>query len=384
MSPASGIRLLVGNTVDAFRPQDRSLDIEFDTNLNQLNIGVVGDLGTGKTQLIKSLILQIAGSESVNRGVTPRVLIFDYKNDYSAEAFVAAVGAKVIKPKHLPINLFDVSGAAESTTPWMDRYTFFADVMSKIFPNIGAVQHAQLKQAVRESYQQATALSRQPTIYDVHARYKALLGNKFDGPFSVIDDIVDMEIFSRQPKLDADFETFFGGVVVISLSALGQNDRTKNMLVAIMLNMFYEHMLKIPKRPYLGAAPELRVVDSYLLVDEADNIMKYEFDVLKKILLQGREFGVGVILASQFLRHFKGPGGTDYKEPLLTWFIHKVPNLLPQELRALGITADVAQLAGTVVGLAKHECLFKSHDVAGEVIRGKPFYELVGDGPLKS
>ena len=89
------------------------------------------------------------------------------------------------------------------------------------------------------------------------------------------------------------------------------------MLVAIMLNMFYEHMLRIPKRPFVGESPQLRVVDSFLLVDEADNIMRYEFDVLRKILLQGREFGVGVVLASQYLRHFKA-GATDYREPLLT------------------------------------------------------------------
>jgi DNA phosphorothioation-dependent restriction protein DptH len=37
----------------------------------------------------------------------------------------------------------------------------------------------------------------------------------------------------------------------------------------------------------------------------ADNIMRYESDVLRKVLLQGREFGTGVILASQYLRHFK-------------------------------------------------------------------------------
>lgn len=75
-----------------------------------------------------------------------------------------------------------------------------------------------------------------------------------------------------------------------------------------MLNMFYETMLRTPKRPFLGSAPQLRMIESYLLVDEADNIMRYEFDLLRKLLLQGREFGAGVILASQYLRHFKAGG----------------------------------------------------------------------------
>ena len=153
------------------------------------------------------------------------------------------------------------------------------------------------------------------------------------------------------------------------------------MLVAIMLNLFYEHMLRIPKRPFVGPeGKSLRVVDSLLLVDEADNIMRYEFDVLRKILLQGREFGVGVLLASQYLSHFKA-GATDYRAPLLSWFIHKVPNITPLELSSLGMTGDVVPLATRVKSLALHECLFKTFNVQGEIVRGIPFYKMVGKQP---
>jgi hypothetical protein len=93
------------------------------------------------------------------------------------------------------------------------------------------------------------------------------------------------------------------------------------------------------------------------------------------LLLQGREFGVGVILASQYLRHFKA-GATDYREPLLTWFIHKVPNITSQELSALGLTADAAQLAERVKTLPNHQCLVKTVGVDTEVIKGIPFFEM--------
>lgn len=139
--------------------------------------------------------------------------------------------------------------------------------------------------------------------------------------------------------------------------------------------MFYENMLKTTKRPFIGTDPQLRVIDSYLLVDEADNIMRYEFDVLRKLLLQGREFGAGVILASQYLRHFK-VGATDYRDPLLTWFIHKVPNVTASELNALGFTSDIAELSDRVKTLENHNCLFKTYNNSGEVIRGLPFFEL--------
>lgn len=372
---SSGIEVLIGETVDGFRPETRRVNLS-DTRLNQLNVGVVGDLGTGKTQLLKSLVYQVAKSGTDNQGVTPRVLIFDYKKDYSSEDFVKAVGAKVVKPYHLPLNLFDVAGAGESMTPWLDRFKFFSDVLDKIYTGIGPVQRQQLKRAVREAYENCKLLGRQPTIYDVHSNYQALLGNKSDAPLSIIDDLVDMEIFSREPTAGDGFDKFLDGIVIISLDALGQDDKSKNMLVAIMLNMFYEHMLRIPKRPYVGSNPQLRVVDSFLLVDEADNIMRYEFDVLRKVLLQGREFGVGVILASQYLKHFKA-GATDYREPLLTWFIHKVPNVTPQELGALGLSGETSPLAERVKSLAVHECLFKTFDVSSEIVKGTPFYRLL-------
>lgn len=370
----SGVSLLVGQTVDGFETETRHFNLS-DTNLNQLNIGVVGDLGTGKTQLLQSLVYQIVSSGAKNRGIRPRFLIFDYKKDYSSESFVKAVNAKVVKPHHLPINLFDVAGAGDAAAPWLDRFRFFADVLDKVFSGVGPVQRAQLKTAVRQAYEQCQVAGRQPTIYDVHANYKAMLGNKSDAPMSIIDDLVDMEIFSPEPSSLEGVQKFLDGVVVISLHALGQDDRTKNMLVAIMLNIFYEQMLRIPKRPFVGESPQLRAIDSFLLVDEADNIMRYEFDVLRKVLLQGREFGVGVVLASQYLRHFKA-GATDYREPLLSWFIHKVPNVVPQELAAIGLTNNVAQLSERVKMLGKHECLFKTYNVPGEIVRGTPFYTI--------
>ena len=377
-SASRGLEIHVGSTVDAFQEKRRYLNLST-TQLNQLNVGVVGDLGTGKTQFLKSLIYQVSAGTAANNGVRPRFLIFDYKKDYSNEDFVKATQAHVQSPSNLPLNLFDISGAAGDRNAWLRRFQFFSDVLDKIYSGIGPVQRSNLKKAVKAAYDACGAAGRQPTIYDVHGQYEIILDGKVDSIFSILDDLVDMELFAREPTDSGAFSKFFNGVVIIQLSELGQDDRTKNMLVAIMLNMFYEHMLTIPKRPFRGTDPQLRVIDSFLLVDEADNILQYEFDVLRKILLQGREFGVGVILASQFLRHFKA-GGTDYREPLLTWFVHKVPNVTSQELGALGLTADLALLADRVKLLPNHHCLFKTFDVAGEVLHGLPYYKLMEQG----
>jgi hypothetical protein len=369
-----GVNILLGESIDAFKAQTRILSLS-DTNLNQMNIGVVGDLGTGKTQLLKSIIYQITTQTAQNKGIQPNILIIDYKKDYSSEEFVSATNARVVKPHMLKLNLFDTSQQSESMTPWLDRFRFFADVLDKIYSGIGPVQRSHLKAAVRAAYDSKQGTNTSPTIYDVHRCYQGLIANKQDSISAIIEDLVDMELFAPDTTA-ASTKDFLSGVVVISLNALGQDDKSKNMLVAVLLNLFYENMLKIPKRPFYGESPQKRVLDSFLLVDEADNIMKYEFDVLRKILLQGREFGVGVILASQYLRHFK-VGATDYREPLLTWLIHKVPNVSPQELGALGLTTTLPQVAERVKSLGLHECLFKTFNIGGEFIRGVPFYSLL-------
>jgi len=368
-----GIRFCVGETVEGFKKEQLFFNPS-NTDLNQLNIGVVGDLGTGKTQLLKTLIYQIVRSSAQNRGMRPRFLILDYKKDYCSPDFVEAVNARVIKPQHLPVNVFDRSHSKDALTPWLDRFNFFSDVLDKIYSGIGPVQRRQLKTAVKNAYDICGPDS-QPTVYNIQEAYAVLLGDKPDSPSAILDDIVDREIFHREPTKAGLLEDFLDGVVVLDLGSLGQDDRAKNMVVAIMLNVFYEQMLRIPKRPFLGNNPQLRAVDSFLLVDEADNIMRYEFDVLRKILLQGREFGVGVILASQYLRHFKA-GASDYREPLLTWFIHKVPNITSNEIQALGMSVESSLIAERIKVLQKHWCLYKTAEVEGTIIHGVPFYTL--------
>lgn len=373
LSAQTGLILRVGEVLDSFQPRTRHLNLG-DTALNQLNMGVVGDLGTGKTQLLQSLIYQIASGRDGNRDVAPNVLIFDYKRDYSSPEFVEATGARVVRPQRIPLNIFDLTGSPQSVAPWLDRYRFFSDALEKIYSGIGAVQRERLKTAIKLAYS-VRGDGDYPTIYDVHANYQAALNGGADSVTGILGDMVDMELFADGSGKISSPKDFLSGVVVIALDELGQDDRTKNMLVAMMLNLFYENMLKIPKRPFVGVDPKLRVVDSMLLVDEADNIMKYEFDVLRKLLLQGREFGVGIILASQYLSHFK-TGGTDYREPLLTWFLHKVPNLKMQELSALGLSeqSGLQAMSERIKSLNVHECMYKTYDAGGEFIVGAPFY----------
>jgi DNA phosphorothioation-dependent restriction protein DptH len=374
----SGLRFCVGEVSETFNKKDVFF-FPANTQLNQLNVGIVGDLGTGKTQLIQALIYQLRARPEQNRGVAPRILIFDYKKDYSKKEFVEATGARVVQPFDIPLSVFDTRDSLNPQRAWLDRSKFFIDVLSKIFPGMGAPQAYKIKEAVKTAYAGAKMSGGSfPTINDVFGAYADECGDKIDSPFSIMSDLVDGGYFVSDASKAIPFSEFLDGVVVIDLGAVGQDDRTKNMLVVIFLNLFYEHMLTIKKQPFIGNDPQLRFVDAMLLVDEADNILKYEFDVLKKVLLQGREFGVGVILASQYLSHFKTQH-ENYLEPLLTWLVHKVPNVTIKELEALGLANVDSSTVDRIKSLACHECMYKTFDVHGEFIRATPFYKLASD-----
>lgn len=115
-----------------------------------------------------------------------------------------------------------------------------------------------------------------------------------------------------------------------------------------------------------------------ILVDEADNFMSQNFPSLRKILKEGREYGVGMILSTQDITHFQ-TGDNDYSSYILTWVIHRVAKLRPQELKAMfGVNekAEQERLMETINKLEKHYSLYI--DGAKKIVpmRDKAFWEL--------
>ncbi len=235
-------------------------------------------------------------------------------------------------------------------------------------------------QLVTHVYNSHNQAPNSPTMIDVFHEYSNVVGNKIDAPFSILSDLVDLRVFVDRAADAQPFDEFFNCVTIIDLAALGIGDKERNMIVVLFLNMYFEYMLNLAKQPYQGSNPQLRYIDSMLLVDEADNIMKYNFEVLRQLLLQGREFGVGVLLASQYLFHFK-TRDIDYSQPLLTWFIHKVPNVTQKELESIGMNKVPASKSGRIKSLDVHECLYKTFDVDGKFMEAAAFYKIVGKSP---
>jgi DNA phosphorothioation-dependent restriction protein DptH len=375
----AGIRFNVGTTTRVLQPRP-VVFYPSNTELNHLNVGIVGDMGTGKTQLTKYLITRMSLDARRNRGRAPRFLIFDYKKDYSKSDFVGAVGARLVAPEDIPLNILALppreDGLPSGKRDWVKRANFLYDTLNRIYGGIGAVQRARLKDAVVLAYESAAPSGYAPMLRDVYENYEAT--GKPDSISSILSDLVDMGIFTENPAQVVDFGEFLEGVTVLQLNMLGANQQLKNSLVVFFLSLFYDFMIRLAKAPFAGTDPQLRFIEAMLLVDEADNIMKYDFEILRQILQEGREFGVGVLLASQYLSHFRR-GDYDYREPLLTWFVHRVPDVSQKEVQGLGLAIADAETVARIKTLEKHEYFCTTLGESGTFAAGRTFWEMHRD-----
>ena len=109
--------------------------------------------------------------------------------------------------------------------------------------------------------------------------------------------------------------------------------------------------------------------------------MSEGFAALKKILKEGREFGVGTILSTQFLKHF-GSGEDDYSKYILTWVVN-VSDLKNSDVEfvfkteAKGI--ENQQLYSAIKSLEKHHSIIKIGNSKPVYVKDKAFWELLQD-----
>ncbi|EMF1484759.1 DUF87 domain-containing protein, partial [Escherichia coli] len=90
------------------------------TKFMNTNTGIIGTMGTGKTQFTKSLVTQLICNQSCNvDGKSIGLLIFDYKSDYVDETFLKATGGKKYQLSLLPYNPLSLFG----DMPMLPRHT---------------------------------------------------------------------------------------------------------------------------------------------------------------------------------------------------------------------------------------------------------------------
>ncbi|HHQ4455595.1 TPA: hypothetical protein ACSPZI_001934 [Aeromonas hydrophila] len=185
------------------------------------------------------------------------------------------------------------------------------------------------------------------------------------------------DLYLEQDKVSSLYEPL-DGVTVSELAGYSLHVQVQNLVVALTLGLLYSQMQKRGKPQVNG---DYRQITKMILVDEADNFMSQDFPSLRKILKEGREYGVGVILSTQDLSHFK-TGENNYGSYILTWVVHRVAEIKNADIKAIFNKDDKTeqeQLMETIRKLDKHFSLYIDGDKKVSMMRDRAFWELINN-----
>lgn len=352
------------------------------------NTGIIGTMGTGKTQFTKSMITQIYRESKYNvDGKNVGILIFDYKGDYnkSKTDFIEATNANVYELYHLPFNPLSVIKAVNSK-PMLPLHTAnsLKVTLAKAF-GLGIKQETLLRDLIMEAYEKRGIIKNKPdtwdnpapTLKDVYDIYVNRDDLKEDSLYAAFSNLIDFEIFEPDPHKTKSLFELIDGVTVIDLS--GYDPDIQNLVVAITLDLFYSQMQAYG---HSGVKGNLRQLNKMILVDEADNFLSKDFETLKKILKEGREFGVGTILSTQLLSHFS-TGENKYSDYILTWIVHNVAEINSKDAKYIfnaQAKSDQEIICNKIKSLSKHYSLVKMGDSDRPIfMKDRAFWELNKD-----
>lgn len=259
-----------------------------DEKLNNPHISITGETGTGKTQATKAIL-----HELIQRGIP--ALILDFKDDYSRTDYAEAEGFTVHDASwgSLPFNpmvpvIDRLSGRVNITSHLHE----LSNMLQRIY-KLGDQQAFALREAMKETYE-INGISMKPFVPTPDQKYL---------PFEAIRDVLVREdattLLGRlSPVFDLGlFSEGDGSITLAELLAtptvirLAQlpGDQVKNAVAEFFLMALHSYLMR-REQPH-----SLRQV---LVLDEAWRLV--DSPRLNPLMLEGRAFGLGVIVATQF------------------------------------------------------------------------------------
>lgn len=371
------IRIQVGHTLSGHR------EIIFEPNNTKMvshpNMGVIGTMGTGKTQFARSVIAQFAKEGVHNVGGKPvGMLVFDYKGDYKDKEFLDAVDGTCYKfnypfnPLKLVVN--DEVEGMNLPAITADR---IADSFAKAY-GLGLKQQSNIKQVIIDTYNDA-GITRDPSTWENPVPTMEQVIDKYfdtyeanDKAFALFDKLRDYTIFTTDNNKCVSLFEWLNSVRVIDLTLYP--DDTKKVIVSLILDLFYAEMRQLGGSRQENGFRELRAM---IMVDEAHQFLKKDFNSFRSIISEGRMFGVGMILSTQNISDFK-TSKEDYSQFVLSWIIHHVNSISKAEISCIFGASDTnSDRYMEYINKAK---IFESICKIGQRvygIRDLPYFELI-------
>ncbi|KEQ17843.1 DNA phosphorothioation-dependent restriction protein DptH [Endozoicomonas numazuensis] len=343
------------------------------------NTAIIGTMGTGKTQFTKSVITQLVRNQDNNVDGQPLgILILDYKADYMKEDFIKATNAKTFNLENLPFNPLALFG----DKPRLPVHTasLFRSTLATAF-GLGAKQQNKIRNLVMDAYQRSginandkSTWSRPaPTIQQVWDVFMEDEKVEQDKLFAVMDELISFQIFDPDTNNCQSLYDMVDGVTVINLS--GYDPNIQNLVAGIILDIFYNQMHQQGSSKVDG---KFRQLTKFVLVDEADNFMRQDFTSLRMLMKEGREFGVGTILSTQEMDHFR-TNDNDFSSYINSWIIHKVAKLKKQDIQTIFNTKgkdEEERVMSQILQLEKHYSLYIGGSNSARKIKDLAFWEI--------
>ena len=292
-SEATRPRALLGTTPGTYgKPRDVWFDLNLPSQkLPNPHISITGETGSGKTQATKAIVSEL-GSQGLP------ALILDFKDDYSDESFVDAEGCRLHDASFNPMPFSPLTPPVDRRQDLINPSAHIyqvSDIIKRIY-GLGDQQAFRLREAIKRAYEGA-GISLRPAPLDP--------GKPFP-PFAVVQDeladekanepllgrlspIFDLGLFATDAEA-ANFEEFLDASAVIRLGQL-PSDEVKNSVAEFFLMALHNYLLRQTQTHTLGRL---------LVLDEAWRVVDSPF--LIPLMREGRAFGLGVVIASQFPR----------------------------------------------------------------------------------
>ena len=209
-----------------------------------------------------------------------------------------------------------------------------------------------------------------PTVRDLYTHIEA--NDLVDGvPRSILHDLADLGVFADEDPPE-ELDRLFDGINVVNLKPLGGTPTVIRAILCFFLNAFYDRMLQLGEAPLEErGGHRLRQLRRIVLVDEADDFIGLGLNSLKNVTQQGRSFGHGVILSTQYLHHFNKTD-TPLRPLIGTWVLHQMADLNASDVKALfslGTREEVTALIRRLGALPQHTSLCQG--LSGEGLRAR-------------
>ncbi len=283
-------RVYLGDATGAYgRAREIWLEPELpDRPLPNPHICVTGETGSGKTQAAKAILHELLGA-----GLP--ALVLDFKDDYSDREYVEAEGFALYDAAYGGMPFNPMTPPTDPRTGRCSPITHIhqlGGILKRVY-RLGDQQAFHLREGMKAVYAaegidlQALSPGERHAFPPFERVRDILIQEGQDALLGRLSPIFDLRLFASVEDETA-LHRLLDSAAVIRVSQL-PGDEIKNAVAEFLLMALYNHIIR---------QSQPRALRRLLVLDEAWRLVQSPY--LEPLMREGRAFGLGVIVATQF------------------------------------------------------------------------------------